>query len=244
MADAKLDTRVRREQIAEAALGLVAGQGLRGLSIAALGRRVGLVPSGIYRHFKSKDEILAAVFDRVEQRLLANVQAARDENDDPLECLKSVLLRHIRFIREGRAIPRIIFSDDIHAGGLKHRQRILAIMNRYLGEVANVVRQGQSQRQIRQDIDPQTVAMMVFGIVVPAGIIWHLTDGGFDVTRHAQRAWRLFRTAIVDPHGEKGTGTFCAKHPKGGHQPKVGRGKRCLSPFPTNVNSNSPENAR
>ena len=31
----------------------------------------------------------------------------------------------------------------------------------------------------------------------------------------------------------KGTGTFCAKHPRGGHRPKVGPGKRCLSPFPT-----------
>jgi hypothetical protein len=32
--------------------------------------------------------------------------------------------------------------------------------------------------------------------------------------------------------GEKETGTFCAKHPKGGHQPKVGRGKMRLFPFP------------
>ena len=116
MAEAKLDTQTRREQIAEAALSLVADHGLRRLSVAAVARRVGLVPSGIYRHFKSKDEILAAVLDRLEQRLLANVQAARQENADPLDCLKDVLTRHIRFIREGRAIPRIIFSDGVPPG--------------------------------------------------------------------------------------------------------------------------------
>ena len=104
--------------------------------MAALARRVGLVPSGIYRHFKNKDEILAAVFDRVEGRLLANVEAARRENADPLKCLKSVLMRHIRFIREGRAIPRIIFADDIHAGNPKHRHRVLQVFNRYLGRLA------------------------------------------------------------------------------------------------------------
>ena len=73
MAEEKLDTQVRRQQIAEAALELVANRGLRGLSVAAVARRVGLVPSGIYRHFKNKGEILDAVLDRVEARLLANV---------------------------------------------------------------------------------------------------------------------------------------------------------------------------
>ena len=55
VAEAKLDTQIRREQIAEAAMSLVASQGLRRLSVAAVARRVGIVPSGIYRHFKSKE---------------------------------------------------------------------------------------------------------------------------------------------------------------------------------------------
>jgi len=44
---------------------------LVGLSLAAVARRVGLVPSGIYRHFKNKDEILLAVLDRIEARMSA-----------------------------------------------------------------------------------------------------------------------------------------------------------------------------
>jgi AcrR family transcriptional regulator len=197
MADAKLDTRIRREQIAEAALSLVANQGLRRLSVAAVARRVGLVPSGIYRHFKSKDEILAAVLDRIEQRLLANVEAARKGSDDPLQRLKDVLMRHIRFIREGRAIPRMIFSDDVHAGNPSRRRRVLEIFMRYTGAVGEIVRAGQMQGCIRKDVDVQTITMMLFGIVVPAGIIWHLTDGGFDVTRHARRAWQMFVAAVT-----------------------------------------------
>ena len=74
MSDEKLESSVRRQQIAEAALSLVADRGLSRLSIAAVARRVGLVPSGIYRHFKSKDEMLLAVLDRMEARLAANVR--------------------------------------------------------------------------------------------------------------------------------------------------------------------------
>ena len=196
MAQAKLDTQVRREQIAEAALDLVASQGLRRLSVAAVARRVGLVPSGIYRHFKSKDDILAAVLDRIEERLLSNVQAARQASADPLECLKEVLMRHIRFIREGRAIPRMIFSDDVHVGSPQRKQRVFQIFTRYTGQIGEIVRLGQSQGRIRPNLDVQTVSTMLLGIIIPAGILWHLTDGGFDVTRHAQQAWQLFRSAI------------------------------------------------
>ncbi len=199
MAEAKLDTQIRREQIAEAALELVAGQGLRRLSVAAVARRVGLVPSGIYRHFKSKDDILAAVLDRIEERLLANVRSARQAHADPLECLKDILMRHIRFIREGRAIPRIIFSDDVHAGSPERKRRVFEIFTRYRDQIGEVVRLGQAQGRIRAGLDAQTVSTMLFGIIVPAGILWHLTEGGFDVTHHAQRAWQLFALAITDP---------------------------------------------
>jgi len=205
MAEAKLDTQVRREQIVEAALDLAAEQGLRRLSIAAVARRVGLVPSGIYRHFRSKDEILAALLDRVEQRLMKNVALARKENSNPLECLKDILLRHVRFLREGKVIfiPRTIFSEDVHVGNPKRRQRVLQIFTNYIGQIGEVVVQGQRQGCIRPELDVQTVGMMFFGVIVPAGILWHLTDGRFDVTQHALRAWDLFRSAIVNVNTEK-----------------------------------------
>jgi len=197
MSDERLDTQVRREQIAEAALGLVANYGVRRLSIAAVARRVGLVPSGIYRHFKSKDDVLSAVLDLIEKRLLANVEAACQETPDPLERLHGLLLRHIRFIREGRAIPQIIFSDDIHHGQPEKKARVQQVLGAYLGRVRQFVEQGQGQGCIRRELDPDAVAMMFIGMVVPAGILWHLTDGGFDVTRHAGRVWPLFRAAIA-----------------------------------------------
>jgi AcrR family transcriptional regulator len=197
MADAKLDTQIRREQIAEAALRLVATVGLRQLSMAAIAKQVGIVPSGIYRHFKNKEAILAAVLDRIERRLLANVQAAREESDDPVECLKGVFFRHIGFIRDGRAIPRLIFSDDVHAENPRYRLRIFEILLHYRSAVGEIIRRGQSQGRIRKDIDIPTIAMMLFGTVIPAGILWHWTDGKFNVMQYARQAWRTFETAIV-----------------------------------------------
>jgi AcrR family transcriptional regulator len=201
MADEKLDTQVRQEQIVEAALGLVATYGLKRLSMAAVARRVGLVPSGIDRHFRSKDAILAAVLDLLEKRLLANIEAARGESDDPLERLHGVLIRHIRFIRDGRAIPHIIFSGDLHSGHPERRARVQRILAQYLAGIRQLIVEGQQQGSIDGDWDAETAALLFLGMVVPAGIYWHLTEGGFDVTRHAARVWPMFRAALTRPNG-------------------------------------------
>ena len=197
MADEKLHSEIRREQIAEAVLSFVAAHGVGRLSMAQVARRVGLVPSGIYRHFKNKEEMILAALDRIEARLQANLLAAAEENSDPLEQLRGILIRHVRFIREGRAVPRIIFSDDAHSGHPARRQRVQQILETYLGRIAELVRRGQQDGKIRPDLDPATAATMLMGIVVPAGILWHLTEGGFDVTKHAERAWCILRRAIV-----------------------------------------------
>jgi len=199
MAEQKLDTEIRREQIAQAALELVASQGVRRLSVAAVARRVGLVPSGIYRHFKNKAQMLDAVLDLLEQRMLGLVESARQEAEGPLERLRAVLFRHIRFIREGRALPRMIFCEDAHGEDPRRKGRIEEILNSYLQRLGELVRRGQQQGRVRPELDPETVAMMLLGIIVPAAARWHLSDGGFDVTRHAKRAWPIFRAAVATP---------------------------------------------
>ena len=201
MADAKLQTRIRREQIAAAALQLVASEGVKRLSIAAVARRVGLVPSGIYRHFKSKDAMLDAVLDLLNAKLQANVEAARNETTDALDRLHRLFLRHIRIIREGQAFPRIIFSDEALAAQPARKSRVRRIVGDYLGEVERLVREGQRAGRIDRHVTPRTASMMFLGMIVPAGVIWHLTDGGFNLTQHAGRAWKMFQQALTAGKG-------------------------------------------
>ena len=38
--------------------------------------------------------------------------------------------------------------------------------------------------------------MLFLGMIVPAGVVWHLTDGGFNLTQHAGRVWKMFQQAL------------------------------------------------
>ena len=135
----KLQTKIRQEQIAEAALRLVAAEGMEALSVAKIARHVGVVPSALYRHFRSKDEVLDAVLELIGAKMMANAQAVLTETGDPLEQLRRLLMRHIELIRQNQAIPRIIFSEDIFGGNRRRKARTYAMVQRFLGEIARIV---------------------------------------------------------------------------------------------------------
>jgi AcrR family transcriptional regulator len=193
----KLTNTVRREQIAQAALDLVATQGMRGMNMAALARRVGLVPSAIYRHFGSKEEVLDAVVDTLRQRLLHNVRIVTEEAKDPLEQLRRLMALHVRLILEHHSLPRMLFSGEIYAGHPERKAKLLATIRSYIGEVAAIIRKGREDQRIRSEVNPDTAALLFLGVIQPSAILWHLSDGKFDVAKHVERAWPLFRKAVA-----------------------------------------------
>jgi AcrR family transcriptional regulator len=193
----KLGTGVRRAQIGQAVLEVLASRGLKALSVGAVARRVGLVPSAIYRHFRNKDEMLVAALRLFRDRMLGHIRAVREESPDALVRLERLLGRHVRMIRDNIAMPRVVFSEDAYAAGSTGRAKVVSNLKAYLDGVAGIIREGQEAGALRRDAEPDTLAVMFLGLIMPAAILWHLTEGGFDVTRHAARAWRAFRAAIA-----------------------------------------------
>ncbi len=192
----RLGKKVRRQQIAQAALGLIASKGLNGVNMAGLARQVGLGTSSLYRHFQSKDQVLDAVLDLLQERLLGNVQIAVREASNPLEQLRRLLAMHLRLILEYQALPRLFFSGDLYAGHPERKTSLYGIIKSYLGEVSEIIRQGQKEGSIRQDLDPDAVSVVFLGLIQPTAILWHLSDGEFNVEKQVERAWPLFHEAI------------------------------------------------
>lgn len=196
MGTEKLDTEVRQEQLAQAALKLMTTLGLKGLSVARVARRVGLVPSAVYRHFESKDELLDAVLEMIRKRLDANVVQASQAATDALQVLRRLVMAHVRMIRENEGILSVVFSDDVQNGRPERKAQVHSIIQGYLKKVAQIVSRGQRQGHIRPDVDPGTVSMMFLGLIQPAALLWHLSEGEFDVTQHVEKAWNLLSETL------------------------------------------------
>jgi AcrR family transcriptional regulator len=197
MSARKTDTEKRQEQITQAALDLINDQGVSGLNIAGIARRVGIVPSALYRHFASKDAVLDAVLDLIRKRLLENVTHVRRNTPVPLKQLKLLFARHIAMLSENRAIPHVVFSDAVYNGQPDRKAKVAQIITTYLKEIETIIESGRQDGTIQKEMVPATAAVMFLGMIMPAAVLWNVSEGNFDMAAHISTAWPAYERSIA-----------------------------------------------
>lgn len=197
MGTPRKDIEVRREEVVEAILANVAEKGQGALSVSAVARRIGLVPSAIYRHFKNREAMIDGVVDFVAARLMENVAAVKSTSATESEHLKQLLDKHIAFVRKNPGLLKIVFSDQLFGGTPARRAVLHRMIQGYLGAVAKIVRDGQAKGEFREDLDPHSTAVYFLGLIQPLAALWHLTDGKADITRMAEKNWAFFLRSIA-----------------------------------------------
>jgi AcrR family transcriptional regulator len=102
----------RREQILRAAAQLFAERGSRAVGVDDVGAAVGVTGPAIYRHFASKDAMLAEMLLRISERLLtggtAEVAAA---GADPLAQLRALVAFQVDFALDNPALITVQDRD-------------------------------------------------------------------------------------------------------------------------------------
>lgn len=121
--------RVNREQlILQAAERLFAERSFDGVGVDAIGRAAGIVGSGVYRHFASKEEILEALIDQATDALLVSVGEPRSDSREELRNLVdshvSFALSHDRLAHIWQREQHILTDDKRRSSARRHRRYI------------------------------------------------------------------------------------------------------------------------
>lgn len=100
----------RREQILATAAELFAARGFHGVSVADLGAACGISGPALYKHFPSKQAMLAEMLTSISVRLLEVGRERVDAGDgDPTAALRGLVDWHVEFAVSHR--PLIVVQD-------------------------------------------------------------------------------------------------------------------------------------
>lgn len=121
----------RRQQILAIAAELFAEKGFHGVSIAELGAACGFSGPALYRHFRSKDSVLAEMLVRISDELLSVGRQRVRDADSPAEALRALIDWHVTFAIEHKAL--IVVQDrDWSALPLEAREKVRETQRRYV----------------------------------------------------------------------------------------------------------------
>lgn len=105
----RYDTRIRQQQVIQATLEIISQKGVSGLTTAEIARQVGIAEATIFRHFATKEEILAATICHIRDSLLSWSRDRIAKPGSSMGKLGDILRFHLELFERNSGIPRIIF---------------------------------------------------------------------------------------------------------------------------------------
>lgn len=184
-----------RERILREGLDLMSTAGLSGLTLGVLAEKTQMSKSGLFAHFKSKEEVQLALLDQtasVGQRIVVAPAMLVPEG---LERLEAVVHRWLGWtvtagLQGGCPVAAGMFELDDLDGRV--RERLLAMEQQWRTFLKGLVEQAVARRELRSDLDTDQFVWELCGIYLGH----HVSRRFVRDPQADERAHRAFQTLV------------------------------------------------
>ena len=191
---------VRRREIAEAALRIMATHGYYGTSVARIARAVGISNSALYQHFQNREAVLVAATELLGERAQEWIVTPTGAN--AMERLDNIAESHLEWSAsalESFVRPIFAFVGVTEQARLEPSTPRGALQSYEL--LLPIVEEGQREGSIRSDVEPGDLAwaVLMFAWAEDMALLARV-----DAVTHAGASQRNFRR-LLEAYAPPGT---------------------------------------
>ena len=183
---------VRRQQISAAAGDLILKYGSEHVTVRRIAKEIGVSEGAIYRHFRSKREVLAFLVDDTEKALRSDIENNRSEGKDALENLKEIIVH----VEARKGISFQVIAEIISFGDKRLNEKVRKAVNNYVGLIRDVLSEGVMAGIIKRDVNLDAAATMYYGMVEGLVNIWTLSHYDFSLVENFASLWDMYRRIV------------------------------------------------
>lgn len=179
----------RRARILAAAMDLFHTKGFHATGMDEIGAAAGISGPGVYRHFQSKEEILATGLKRAVEGVLARSRAIVAEADSPRQALEGLVASFVDGLLADRWLSAVLMRER-HALSPPTRRWVER------AEEQHVERWVDALRLQRPELSEGEAHLMVHAALwMCLSVAYH--DGGLDPTREAEVLTRMVCAGLL-----------------------------------------------
>ncbi len=165
---------LRQEEIIAAAAQILTESGVHGLTTKNLAFRMKFSESAIYRHFKSKEEIIWLMLQQLGQSMDKRISAAVAAEPSADKKLKSLFESQLNFFSVHSHFVVAVFSEGLMGESKMINESVKNIMSINAKHITAIIEEGQQAG--------------IFTRSIPAGDMVHIVMGSF---RLHMMKWRM-----------------------------------------------------
>ena len=144
-------------------LDIILKEGIQSLTIKNLSSRAGVTEPAIYRHFKSKFDILYNLLNFFEKHSEIFLDNISNNKSVGLEKLKIFFLTHCKRFNENKAFAIIMFSEEIFINNNELENKLFQIIAKQKKVLLSIIRESQENNLITPSIPQEHIFTLIIG---------------------------------------------------------------------------------
>jgi AcrR family transcriptional regulator len=197
-----MDFSKRQSEIINAAIKLIGEGGIQALTIKNLSAEIGVVESALYRHFKSKTDVLSALLDYLEIIMNSHFSGVKYLKIRPLEKIEKLIDTQLELFANTPSYAVVILSDGLYKNDQVLYNKLSNIMKSSRATFISIIEEGQLADEIRDDVVSDQIAFIIMGAIRLNVNQWGLSGFSYDLQRRGKGIFQTIKTLIQNPVNE------------------------------------------
>ena len=187
----------RKTQILQTLAQMLEGPAAERITTAALAARIGVSEAALYRHFRGKADMFAALIDFVEQTVFSLINKIGSEEKSGLRQTEAMVSMLLGFAQKNRGMTRVLIGDALVTEDEALQARINQIHDRLEAALKQALRFAVTQQEIAAEADLSAQANLLMSFVAGR---WHqYAKSGFrrDPAEFWQQQWKQLMEGVL-----------------------------------------------
>jgi len=186
----------RQLEIIEAAGKILSTAGVGGLTIKNLSKEMKFSESAIYRHFKSKEDIILALLDFLAENMDQRYSAVVADEHSAEENFKMLFESQFAFFKDNPHFIASVFSDGLMEESTKVNEAIIKIMMVKMKFLVPIIMSGQQRGEFTNEIAAEEIVNVIMGTMRLQMFKWRVANFKFDIVRAGDNVIHTLLTLI------------------------------------------------
>jgi AcrR family transcriptional regulator len=190
------DTLIRQKEIIRASRNLIVKYGSENITVRRIAQETGITPGAIYKHFKSKRELLSLLVDDIEITMISDIDNNISGTLKSFEDLEKIFTGHINAVEHRKGVDFQVIAEIISLGDKKLNKKISAVIKTYINRIKAIFEDGVKAGIIRSELNLEASARMFFCMTQGLVNLWALSHYEFNLVTEFKAVWDILTTSI------------------------------------------------
>jgi len=186
----------RQKQIIHTSINLIANQGIQTMTIKNIANEIGVSEPAIYRHFKSKFDIIYTIMDYFDNYSLEVCEKIENPKFNAMESVDCFFKNRYRFFADHPELTKVMFSEEAFQYDARLSQKIMHIMHQHREILLAIIEQGQKDGLIRTDIGFDHLFHLIIGSMRLLVDRWCFSNFSFDIYDKGMALWKSVKKIL------------------------------------------------